>query len=95
MFDPDRDLPKDIEVKASFRYVDDLKNPVHGICGRWECREKMRLEAVAETNSEPQGAPVKTEKQRKAVRREIWATKKESGSVISVSVCSRMKKKQP
>jgi hypothetical protein len=57
-YEAGEDLPKDIEVKASFRYVDDLKNPVHGICGRWECREKMRLEAVAEINSEPQGEPV-------------------------------------
>lgn len=48
------DLPDRITnvTRASFRYVNDIKNPTEGVCGRYECRMKLAKQANKQFNTE-------------------------------------------
>jgi len=46
------DQPSSVMIKASFRYVNDIGDPTEGVCGRYECRERLAKEANKQFNAE-------------------------------------------
>lgn len=48
---PGHGAPQD-EIKATFRFVDSVTEPVVGVCGRYECRQKFIQERRAQGQGE-------------------------------------------
>ena len=42
------DQPNSVTIRACFRYVNNLKNPTKGVCGKYECREKLEMVVTKE-----------------------------------------------